>query len=104
MGGGGEAQGQKLVGCRWIFDVNYKSDGSLERYKARLVAKGYSQTYDVDYKETFSPVAQTNTIGILISLVVNLEWNMQQYDINIAFSQGNLDEEIYMQCTPKYAQ
>ena len=37
---------QKLVGCRWIFTIKYKSDGSLERYRARLVAKGYTQTYE----------------------------------------------------------
>lgn len=31
-------KGKKLVGCRWVFIVKYKSDGSVERYKARLVA------------------------------------------------------------------
>ena len=30
------------VGCKWVFNVKYKMDGTLERYKARLVAKGYT--------------------------------------------------------------
>jgi hypothetical protein len=49
-------------------------DGTIERFKAKLVAKGYTQTYRIDYTETFTPVAKINTVWILISLVVNLDW------------------------------
>ncbi|KAK5785024.1 hypothetical protein PVK06_039568 [Gossypium arboreum] len=54
-------EGKKPVGCRWVYIVKYKSDGSLERYKARLVAKGYTQMYGIDYLETFALVAKMNT-------------------------------------------
>ena len=40
-------RGKKPIGCKWMFTVKYKVDGSLERYKARLVAKGYTQTYGI---------------------------------------------------------
>ncbi|KAL6317167.1 hypothetical protein AAG906_029919 [Vitis piasezkii] len=33
-------RGKKPVGCKWIFTVKYKANGTRERYKARLVAKG----------------------------------------------------------------
>ena len=43
---------KSTVGCKWVFTIKYKSDGSVERYKARLVAKGFTQTYGIDFQET----------------------------------------------------
>ena len=37
-------KGKKTVGCRWIYTIKYKVDGTIERSKARLVAIGYTQT------------------------------------------------------------
>jgi len=42
-------QGKKTVGCKWVFSIKYKVDGSIERHKATLIAKGYTQTYEIDY-------------------------------------------------------
>ncbi|XP_071718218.1 uncharacterized protein [Rutidosis leptorrhynchoides] len=35
-------ESKKPFGCRWVFTIKHKADGTIERYKARLVAKGYT--------------------------------------------------------------
>jgi len=82
-----------IVGCRWVFTLKYCPDGSVDRYKATLVAKGYTQTYVIDYFETFSPVARMNSIRILFSIAVNLSWPLFQLDVKNAFLYGDLQEE-----------
>ncbi|KAG7559386.1 Reverse transcriptase RNA-dependent DNA polymerase [Arabidopsis thaliana x Arabidopsis arenosa] len=93
-------QGKKCVSSKWVFTIKYKSNGDIERYKARLVARGFTQTYGDDYRETFAPVAKQHTVKVVLSLAVNLDWELWQMDVKNAFLQGELEEEVYMTPPP----
>nr|GEU46132.1 hypothetical protein [Tanacetum cinerariifolium] len=86
----------KTVGSKWIFKKKTNMDGILHTYKARLVANGYTQLYEVDYEETFSPVDDIRAIMILISLAAFYDYEIWKMDVKTAFLNGYLDEDIYM--------
>ena len=89
--------GKKVIGCRWIFAVKVNPDGSVARLKALLVAKGYTQTYRVDYSDTFSPIAKMTYVQLFISLVATHNWDLHQLDIKNVFLHGDLQEEVYIE-------
>ncbi|KAG8483654.1 hypothetical protein CXB51_023307 [Gossypium anomalum] len=93
---------RRVVGCKWLFKVKRKADGTVDRYKARLVAKGFSQHAGFDFRDTFSPVVRAATIRVVLALAVIKGWSLRQIDVNNAFLNGDLTEEIYMAQPPGF--
>ena len=68
--------GVKPIGCKWVFKKKTDMEGKVVTYKARLVAKGYRQRQGVDYDETFSPVAMTKSIRILLAIATHYDYEI----------------------------
>lgn len=86
------------IGCRWVFKKKNEIMG--QRYKARLVAQGYSQVYGDDFDECFAPVVRSASIRLLLSMAGTRKMTVKQFDVQTAFLNGDLDEEIFMKLPP----
>ena len=88
---------RKVIGCKQVSRVKENPDGSINKYKARLFEKGFHQTTSFDYTETFSPVVKPTTIRVVLTLALSRNQKIQQLDINNAFLNGDLQEEVYIE-------
>jgi hypothetical protein len=91
-----------VVGCKWIFKIKRKADGSIEKYKARLVAKGFHQQPGIDFGDTYSPIIKPITIRAVLSIVISAGWFIKQIDVSSAFLHGFLQESVYMVQLPGF--
>ena len=79
------------------FQDKHGANDNVEKHKARFVARGFSQKEGIDYDETFSPVAQYTSIITIIAIASAMGWKLHQMDVNIAFLNGIIEVEVYIE-------
>ncbi|GJS92579.1 retrovirus-related pol polyprotein from transposon TNT 1-94 [Tanacetum coccineum] len=71
-------------------------ENDVIRNKARLVAKGYSQKEEIDFEESFAPVAQLEVVLLFVAYVVHKSFPIYQLDVKTTFLYRPLKEEVYV--------
>nr|GEW58141.1 zinc finger, CCHC-type [Tanacetum cinerariifolium] len=88
--------GCKPLCCKWIFKRKMKFNGTIDKFKARLVIQGFRQKEEIDYFDTYAPVACITTIRLLLALSVIHNLVIHQMDVKTVFLNGDLEEKVYI--------
>ncbi|KRX56900.1 Retrovirus-related Pol polyprotein from transposon TNT 1-94 [Trichinella sp. T9] len=94
-------QRQKVIACQWVYNTKFNADGSIKQRKARLVAKGFLQRPNIDFHETYAPVARLSSIRTILAISANYGLIAHQLDFVSAYLNGEIEEEIYMEIPEK---
>jgi len=88
--------GHKPIKTRWMFKIKRKADGSVDCYKARWIARGFTKSWGINYDETFALVVRKDNLRTLLALALIHGLEIQQMDVDTAFLNAELEEEIYI--------
>nr|GEZ02522.1 retrovirus-related Pol polyprotein from transposon TNT 1-94 [Tanacetum cinerariifolium] len=85
-----------VITLKWIYKVKLHKLGGILKNKACLVARGYRQEEEINFEESFAPVARLEAIRIFLAYVAHKNMVVYQMDVKTAFLNGNLREEVYV--------
>jgi hypothetical protein len=66
------------------------------------VAHGFVKQETVDFNDAFAPVAQMDSVRLLLTLATQEGWCVHHMDVKSAFLNGDLKEEVYVHQPPGF--
>ena len=66
-----------VIRTKWVYRNKINEEGQIIRNKARLVAKGYNQKFEIDFEESFTPIARLEVIRILLTYASSKDFQLQ---------------------------
>ena len=89
--------GKNILRGKWVFDDKRNEAGQILKFKARFVVMGFTQKPGIDYHETFAGVVVAKSFRIMLSILnEDPTYEMDHWDVRMAFTQAPVDEELYM--------
>ena len=77
---------QKVIDCKWIYKIKEGNTPKEQvRYKVRLVEKRFTQKEGIDFTKIFSPVVKFKTFRMVLPIVVQFDWELEQMDVQMEF-------------------
>ena len=93
----------RVLSGKWVWKIKTGSDGTFEHCKARWVVRGDRQQPGIDFGDTFSPVVKPATIRTVLTIIASKNWLAHQLDVSNVFLHGNIQERVYCQQPPGFA-
>jgi Reverse transcriptase (RNA-dependent DNA polymerase) len=85
-----------IVGNQWVFFWKRDQQGEIHHVRSRLVAQGFTQAFEVDYNETYSPVTRLTSLWVICTIAARNDWPIHQMDVDSAYLNAELPDAIYM--------
>ncbi|GKA88264.1 retrovirus-related pol polyprotein from transposon TNT 1-94 [Tanacetum coccineum] len=89
--------GRNIIKVKWIWKNKIDAENKVIRNKSCLVAKGYGQEEEIDFEESFAPVARLEAVRIFMAYAAHKNFPIFQMDVKTAFLNGPLQEEVFVQ-------
>ena len=94
-------EGKRAVGSRWVYRLKPTISGEPQ-YKARLVARGFTQQKGLHFTEVYAPTSRSESLRMLLASAAQRGFTVQHFDIDVAYLNANLEEELYMLPPPGF--
>ena len=94
-------EGKQAVSSRWVYRIKPTTTGEPQ-YKARLVARGFSQRKGLHYTEVYAPTSRSETLRMLLAVAAQEGFQVNHFDIDVAYLNSDLEEELYMLPPPGF--
>jgi len=86
-----------IIGTKWVFKNKLDENENVIRNKTRLVAKGYNEEEDIDFDETFAPIARLEAIRILLAFASYMNIKLYHMGVKCISLNGYLLKEVYVE-------
>jgi hypothetical protein len=93
--------GTKIVDTKWIYTVEQRPNGEVEKFKARKVGQGFTQEHKINYDETYAQMMRPEPLRMRLVIALYHGWEIQQWDVVAAYLQADLNprHKIYIEDT-----
>jgi hypothetical protein len=91
---------KQVLPLKWVLTYKFDNAGYLIGYKARICVRGDLQNHTTD--DIYAATGAYRSFRILMALVCAFGLLCHQIDFKNAFTNADIDEEIYTTCPPGY--
>ena len=85
-----------IIGSRIFLCYKLDKGGKISSCKSQLIAQGCTQQEGINFTDTFSPTAKLTAVRIIAAIAVHNDWELEQMDIDAAYLNASLKEDLYM--------